>query len=58
MRDPRTDSPSDNFDLELQKIRTIMLDLHVRLDKLEKHRTRQCLSSSSSDSSIASIEAD
>lgn len=54
MNHPR---PKD-FDREVQKIRAILLDLHVRLDKLETFHTRQSLSPSSSESSIASIEAD
>lgn len=62
MRDRCIKHPHYDFDEELQKIRTILLDLHVRIDKLEnshmRNHTRPSLSSSSSDSSIASIEAD
>jgi hypothetical protein len=46
------------LDQELQQIRSVMLDLHVRIDKLEKCHTRSSLSSSASDSSIDSIDVD
>jgi len=54
----RSSKPTHDLERELQRIRAIMLDLHLRIDKLEKNRTLPSLSSSSSDSSIASIEAD
>jgi|LauGreDrversion4_1035100.scaffolds.fasta_scaffold562521_2 hypothetical protein len=58
MKDRRINPSRDDCDDELQKIRAILLDLHLRIDKLEKSRAHPSLSSSSSDSSIASIEAD